>query len=234
VAPAGGNFPGSASSGQCVFFQAPAGKAKDASYEKLPGLLNLCGFYVDYGSDADWLPVSPISAASRDRYRLMFWLSNTDTDDVGTGKPGIFRPNGDMGDSTDWIKPSVSDTYPLADNIIALLIWPRDETASAALDSYSYDSRSGLGSVPQSLAANQLPPILELAMVAIDEPSAVRLGGQLRDTIESCMNGLFTQNPVANFTRDLSELEARLTANRINYRVFTSAVPLREAKWSPL
>jgi uncharacterized protein (TIGR02599 family) len=60
------------------------------------------------------------------------------------------------------------------------------------------------------------------------------LGGQLRDTIESCMNGLFTQNPVANFTRDLSELEARLTANRINYRVFTSAVPLREAKWSPL
>ena len=232
VAPVGGDFPGSAGSGQGVFFQAPAVKARENSYEKLTGLLNFCGFYVDYGSDQDWLPGPPIQTASRDRFRLMLWLANSDIDAAGSKKPAIFRANDDTSSDTDWIAPQSSDTHPLADNIIALVVWPRDTTKSAALNSYSYDSRLGLGAHPQPVTVNQLPPILEMAMVAIDEPSAVRLGAQLKGTIDACLNGLFAGTPSAQFADDLKELERRLSANGITYRVFSSAVPLREAKWS--
>jgi uncharacterized protein (TIGR02599 family) len=232
VEPTGGSFPGTPGCGQGVFFQAPAGRAKDGSYERLTGLLNLCGFYVEYGSDQDWLPGPPINAVSKDRFRLMLWLANTDVDSTGSKKPVIFRTNDDTSSDTDWIAPNSSDTYPLADNIIALLIWPRDEQSSGALDSYSYNSRMGIGSNPQPVTANQLPPVLEVAMVAIDEPSAVRLGPQLKGTIDSCLSGLFAGNPAATFADDLKELGNRLADRGITHRVFSSAVPLREAKWS--
>lgn len=231
VAPSGGDLPGTPGSGQGVFFQAPAGKAKDPAHEKLTGLLNLCGFYVAYGSDAAWLPGAPINAPARDRHRLMLWLANTDdSDNSAAPKPVIFRSKDDISSDTNWIAPGDSDTYPLADNIIALVIWPRDE--GGVLNSYTYNSRTGLAATPQPVTANQLPPILEVAMVAIDEPSAVRLGDQLEGTIATCLSGLFTANPAGNFANDLTELETRLAANGITHRVFSSAIPLREAKWS--
>lgn len=235
VSPAGGDgLPGTPGCGQAVFFQAPADKAKTAAYEKLTGLLNLCGFYVEYGSDAAWLPGTPISTPARERSRLMLWLANTDVSDTGASKPRIYRPEGDTTDTTAWIAPTSSNAFALADNIIALLIWPREETGPDKLNSYSYNSRSGLAQNPQPVTANQLPPVMEVALVAIDEASAARLGERLPSTISACLNGLFADNPAANFAKDLKTLEGNLARERITFRVFSSAVPLREAKWSPL
>lgn len=226
VAPAGsGGLPGTVGCGQAVFFQAPAGKAEDAAAEKLPGLLNLCGFFVEHGSDLGWLPSAPINAPARDRFRLMVWLANTEAAE-------IFRDTNDPSGTTDWVNPGISDTYPLADNIIALVVWPREESGSGVLDSYAYNSRAGAAAAPQPVTANQLPPVLDVALVAIDETSAARLGQSQETVIAGCLHGLFEQNPAASFTADLAELERRLVDKGITHRVFSSAIPLREAKWS--
>lgn len=228
VLPAGGTAPGTPRSGQGIFFQAPAAKSAQADYERLTGLLNPCGFYVEYGSDAAWLPPGPIPTTSRDRYRLMLWIGDTESEPV-------FREETDPSDALDWVKPSPGNVFPLADNIILLAVWPRDETRSAILDSYAYNSRSGIASNPQPATANQLPPVLQIAMVAVSESSLSRLDGEnIRSTIDSCLQGLFESAPRQNYEKDLGELEKRLTDEGINYRVFSSAIPLREAKWSEL
>jgi len=227
VAPCGNGMPGRPESGNGVYFQAPANwVGNTAAYGHLTGLLNPCGFYVDYGSDAGWLPDPPIRTTARDRYRLMFWLQESD-------ESSIFFAADDTSDTTAWIAPQTANTYPLADNIIALVIWPRDQNRSASWNSYSYNSRTGQDDTPQPVTANQLPPILEVAMVAIDENSALRLGEKLETTISDCLKDLFSSDPRENFGQDLKTLEGRLAEKRINYRVFSSSLPMREAKWSP-
>lgn len=232
VAPAGRDgLPGTPGCGQGVFFQAPAGKAKDISRERLPGLLNHCGFYVAYGSDSLWLPSAPLQVQARNRYRLMFWVADTDRSDAADDPARVFRAENDFSDDTDWVAPS-GDAFPLAENVIALLVWPREESWSTTLNSYSYNSRTGYSLSPQPVTANQLPPILDVAMVAIDEASSQRLGENLSTAVSACLAGLFEGEPASTFQADLQALEDRLNARRISCRVFSSAVPLPSAKWS--
>lgn len=209
------SMPGTANTGQAVFFQAPADKTSLSGKEGLTGLLNACGFYIQYGSNASWLP--PHVGEASERFRLMQWIQ--DTEDLQ-----VYDRSG-----SSWITVNASDEFPLADNVIALVLWPREEgLTSPNLDSFLYDSR---GSV--AITQNQLPPVLQVAMVAIDEGSAVRKGDQLQSTIAACLSGLFQNTPSANFDANLDTLGQRLAAQSINFRVFRSAIAMREAKWSP-
>jgi len=222
VAPPGTNgLPGTPGTGQTVFFQAPANTTGLTNYDGLTSLINACGFYVQYGSDAAWLPAHVNSSQARERFRLMQWTQDTET-------LGVYNsPNGSA-----WITASAaSQAIPVADNVIALLVWPKEEGTPAVpiLNAYSYDSRSDV----RPSAINQLPPVLQVGLVAIDEISASRLGSTLPTVIGQCLNGLFTDNPSGQFSQDLETLQARLTGQSITYRSFVSAVPMREAKWSP-
>lgn len=228
-----GGLPGTKGCGQGVFFQTPAMKAQNSTVERLTGLLNHCGFYVEYGSDAPWLPGGPIKSEARDRCRLMLWLP--DSDERGLE---IFRQDNDPSDDTRWIAPTQKDTIPLADNIILLAIWPHEQPDlnnpdRFQLDAYEYNSRSRMMDNPQPLNANQLPPVVEVAMVAIDETSAIRLGNNLQSDIQACLSGLFQDRPSQNFSRDLETLEERLASKNINHRIFKSTVPIQSAQWSP-
>jgi uncharacterized protein (TIGR02599 family) len=213
--------------GWSVFFQSPAKKARDVRFMKFDNLLNANGFYIEYSSDQDWLPdhVSPNKA--RSRFRLMQWNQATEDLKIFTSDHG-----------SDWILLQ-DESFPLADNIVAFIIWPRESLQYAGLgipDRYSYDSRHGAKNVPQPATANQLPPILQVAMVAIDETSAERLGDRLKPIIEDCLSGLFTSDsnrpPSEYYSSDLETLELRLTEEGINHRTFNTAIPLRESKWS--
>ncbi len=219
-------LPGTIGTGQAIFFQAPVNKTASTNYDGLTGLINACGFFVQYGSDSAWLPPHVGPGQARERFRLMQWMQATESLDVyesSTGHP--------------WVTAAAADVIPVADNVIALIIWPKEEgsPASPILNSYSYDSRFDATKSPQPATANQLPPLLNVALVAIDETSAARLGSNLQSTISACTAGLFSNAnpPASNFSTDLQKLEANLVKNSISYRSFVTSVPLREAKWSP-
>ena len=83
---------------------------------------------------------------------------------------------------------------------------------------------------------NQLPPVLQITMVAIDEASAIRLGfGAGSDDIFGAA-AKFTKS--ADYSKDLlqskdpASLEATLISKRVNYRIFSTNVTIRGAKWS--
>ncbi len=95
---------------------------------------------------------------------------------------------------------------------------------------------------------NQLPPVLQVVMVAIDENSSQRLAEAnattgdlglktlLKDT--SGTGNLFTDSALLEAKNgdekqgDLAKLEEQLIAAHVSYRIFSSNVAIRGAKWS--
>lgn len=132
--------------------------------------------------------------------------------------------------SGDWIDDS-GEAIPVAENIIALVIWPREDgdPPVRVLDGYAYDSRDDT----RAVAINQLPPVIEIAVVSVDERSAERAGAALQSIVQDASSGLFQSTPSGRFADDLTEFESRLTASGLEVRSAVSAVPVREARWSP-
>lgn len=159
--------------------------------------------------------------------------------------------------------PAAGNVRPLTDNIIALIIQPMVDPADYASYSsagitfptsqfgsptantptsydYTYDTRRDTISTTtapyQQLEQNQLPPLMQVTMVAIDEPSAIRLAAQYGmnspNLVGSAPGGatLFTQT--SNYAADLNTLTTYLTSIHVKYRVFTAQVPMANAKWS--
>jgi uncharacterized protein (TIGR02599 family) len=165
---------------------------------------------------------------------------------------------------TDWYKPAVNQTSPpcrvLAENIVALIITPRlskqDEQNlpsslqspnpdySALAPNYSYDSSLAMNSgqsmsTPFTDPKSQLPPVVQVTLVAIDEASADRLNLTASSGDIFGLGGKF--NATINYSNDLfikpgasssASLENTLVARKVNYRIFTTSVAIRAAKWS--
>ena len=135
-------------------------------------------------------------------------------------------------------------TRPIAENILALVISPRlarvgrneAETYKIA-PSYNFDSTS-TGAVgggddefgPQG-TQHLLPPLLQVTMVALDSRGGERLSfdTQLQSEVAQMVTSRF--NSAASYATDLKALEDDLIEKRLAYRVFTSAIPLRQSRW---
>ena len=218
---------------QAVFFNVPTGLTTNAAYQSLPELLSACGFFVAFGGDDVTRPsIVPSSVNANYRWRLMELTAPSESLAV------FATPTG-----TDWFTAPISDRQvrPIADNIIALVIWPRvaplnDPEGTQIAPGYSYDSRTTApwSDGRQPLQAHQLPPTVQVTMVAIDEASAIRLqdGSTPPAQIAAALAGCFT-GPVTTYADDIQKkLEPALVENQINYRVFTTTVALRESRWS--
>lgn len=213
---------------QAVFFSSPTGLTADRNYQSLPELLSACGFFVAFGGDAASRP-SILAAPESYRWRLMELTAPVES-------PGIYTAG-----STAWFTRPIRDgeVRPIADNIIALVIWPRlaplaDPAGTSIAPDFSYDSRTSeaWSGGHQPVQAHQLPPTVQVTLVAIDEVSAARLqsGSTPPGVIASALAGRFQK--AGQYEGDLAELEGVLRANRITYRVFTSTVTLTESQWS--
>ncbi|MFV0338372.1 MAG: hypothetical protein ACK5LK_09055, partial [Chthoniobacterales bacterium] len=130
----------------------------------------------------------------------------------------------------------ISSTRPLAENIIALIILPKladaDNPSGTSLvgDDFSYDSRTTWsGSSTQPVQMNQLPPLIHVVMVAIDEPSAQRYCTSTTPP-NFGQDSLF-KNP-DNLEDDLKEMEKNLREKNISYEIFRADIGIRGAKWS--
>jgi uncharacterized protein (TIGR02599 family) len=210
-----------------AFFQTPGGYDTAVKYQGMDNLLNACGFYITH--DRDRLrPVFlddgtiPNPPANQVRYRLMqFYQPSQDL--------GVYSFTG----GNDWFAQPLASRQPpvrqLAENVIALVILPRAskrEAGDGLSPKYEYDSRPALPSATQPVTENQLPPLVEVVLVSIDESSALRLGEQPL----ALLDRLFQES--AQLDSDLAALETELNRQRLTYRVFRTVVPLRNSKWS--
>jgi len=259
----GANPAGKARSTDAVFFQAPIGLTGSlARYASFENLLCTCGYYLEVATDQTARPkfMTEDMVPLRYRPRLMEFSQPTEMNGL------YYRTNGAQSrtyNGKDWyttfVPLSNAPVHQLAENIVAFIVTPRlapaDEVdlkggAAAALDPdtsplaplYLYDS------APQPIPpdtrykngrtnpTNQLPPMLQVTLVAVDEPGAKKLGYD-KSNLDPLGLDLKFKN-TTNFSKDLlrtgstDSVENKLIAARVNYRIFTTNVIIRGAKWS--
>ncbi|GAT34687.1 Verru_Chthon cassette protein C [Terrimicrobium sacchariphilum] len=218
-----------------VFFQAPLGYANSTAWSGLDGALNAVGYYVAYNDDAatGGRPgfVSEALSPLKHRFRLMqFTQSLQDLN--------IFKTANATG--TGWFTGGTApagnnaSTRPLADNIIALVILPKKSAADDASETslttdYTFDSRTPWSGTTQPQQMNQLPPILHVVMVALDEPSAQRVC--VGDAAPDLGIPSLFHDP-SKLDDDIATLEGTLKSRNLNYQVFQADIGIRGAKWS--
>ena len=224
-----------------VFFQAPLGTGATVT---AGNFLNACGYFVSFGEDTTvpkYVSDRPGYKASK-RFRLFEFVETTEALAVykpGAGLTDWFNASDKAGDTTS----SSPKSRPIADNIVAFVVFPqksdRKPFTPESAESYSYDSRIPIKN-PQQETSNQLPPLLEVVMIAIDETSAQRLLGTTGtiNTISEAATALggikydtlFT-NP-AKLEDDIKDVTEALVKEKANYRVFRTKIAIRSANWS--
>lgn len=216
--------------GHSLFFQAPLGYFTNPIAANPPGSLNPCGFFVAFGND----PTKPGLAElkERPRFRLYQWLPSSES--------LIVDPNTGRLTNSSWVAPT-DGVRPLAENIIAFVVRVPSTSAggySTNATDYGWDSHTPWGSGDQPAQMHQLPPLVNITMVAIDDAAANRLAGTAT-TADSAASALGIANLSSLFTTaseydtDLETIGTALSSKNIPYRIFTTTVPLRGSRWSP-
>ena len=257
-----------------LFFQSPQGLTTSAATvsANLPNLLNVSGYYLEYTSDmaaktergyADrptFLTTGTPLPPARWRFRL------TELNQ-GSEYFQVYRLTAGGLTSFDWfrlpLKRPAPTTEPaptrvLAENVIALVVLPHrspnDPVPAGAptqlAPNYYYDSREYLlpGKSADALALltrNQLPPMVQVTMVVLDERSAERFQSTLSTpgTIATATDKLGTTSLFAKpstssaedqsqYKADLQTLEDKLIGLNLSYRIFSTDVSILQAKWS--
>ena len=233
-----------------VFFQAPNGFSTNSTNSILQNALNTWGYFIEYGSDSNSRPgFLPTGApAPRYRYRLMELMEPTENLSVYNYTSGNRNYT-----NVDWISNSMALTtnrpaHVLAENVIALIVLPKlsptdilnwnsqgsNYSAASLAPSYTYDSSQNLNSNPVDANLNthhQLPPVIQVTLVAVDETSAIRFAN-IYSNLMSKYSSFNLFQYASNLPTDLTTLGTFLSGNQMNYRIFTTDVMIKGAKWS--
>lgn len=247
-----------------VFFQAPLGVTETDRYHGYENMLCASGFYLELGDDRTMRPsiLSEEMAPLRVRPRLFEFWQPGEANRIykftsGTSGRNYF--------GREWFRqPHASESPPvhvLAENILALIITPRlapadeaeikgkpastsDADFSPLAPDYLYDSSPvSVGNPatqrnldPRTNPVNQLPPLLQVTMVATDEQSAGTLGYTAATADPLSLAAKF--HKTRDYTSDLllsggeESVESKLIAQKVGYRIFNTNVIIRGAKWS--
>ena len=232
-----------------VFFQAPLGFSEQTGSVGLENLLNTWGYYIEFGDDSTQRPgiISTTIAPPRYRYRLMELMEPSESLTLYKYTSGMPNYNG-----TEWFTTPLKATLPmmhvLAENVVALVILPKlgaqDEQnlenagtipnapiGTSLAPNYTYDSTNPNVSNAALNPKNQLPPEMQITMVAIDEASAIRLAQTKGATMPDFGQGsLFAD--ATKMASDLKTLQDNLAAQHVTFHVFTTSVSIAGAKWS--
>lgn len=220
-------------SGHAIFFQAPLGFTN--TYRNLTNLFNARGYYLVFGSDERFKP-SIFEETPSFRYRLMEYRPPAELNQIyidgDTERQSDREP-----DYSEWFKFDLAEySNPLAENIVAFIVAPRDtletstearrDTYSRIARDYTYDSNTH----PNPVFAQQLPPLVRVTMVAIDDPSAIRLEAQYGNSPpELVKESAFLDT--GSFDSDVEDLKNDLSELNVNHKVFSTMVAIRSSKW---
>lgn len=217
--------------GHAVFFQAPLGYS--GRFTSLPTALNPRGYYIKFDSDASFRPpfldgrVEP-----KFRYRLMEYAPPTERN--------LIYDKISENTQSDWFRNEIDVwSRPIADNVVTLIISPKRPLVDNSGDprdiapQYEYDSAVPMGFMADvgNPQAHVLPPEIEVVMVVIDEGSAVRLAEQNGGSAPLQLAG-FTSASDRQFRTDLEAMEATLVNAKVNFRIFSATVTMRNSKWN--
>lgn len=214
---------------QAVFFQAPFGFSENATaYGGLEAMVNTWGYFIEFGSDAALRPDPVNTAGVPLEYRFRLYEMMEPAESLSLYK---YTGNSTASKSytgTEWFTDPLGlpnrSSRVLAENIVALIFRPLDPSNASLTTSYTYDTSSSAVNI-----RHQLPPYIEVTMIAIDETSARRLDTGATPP-DLGLTSLFQS--VASYDADLQTLRDTLDAQKINYRIFTANVSIQGAKWS--
>jgi uncharacterized protein (TIGR02599 family) len=235
--------------GMAIFFQAPNGFSTNSSNSILQNALNTWGYFIEYAADTNSRPVflPPGSPALRYRYRLMELMEPTESLSIynyTSGNPAYTNK--------EWISNSLTmgsdrPAHVVAENVIAMILLPKlspnDQMnglgAHSLATNYVYDSSINIDSTVSSTSNanailnthNQLPPVVQVTLIAVDEASAIRFPNIYSNIPLTFSSSNWFSNAAA-FQADLSNCQIFLSKSQINFRVFTTDVMLKGAKWS--
>lgn len=238
-----------------IFFQASTGSVEDADQLDVLGhTLNTWGYFLEVADDREFLP-SVLRGLQSPRRRSRLLELQQPTERLAIYRSGTPPANW-------WYAEPIEagenrPAHVLAENIVALVVLPRlsrpDEIARgnkpALCPAYDYDStRTSNHNPPLSPPdseinpKNQLPPVVQVVMVAIDEISAARLaadhpgdGDPVIETTDLFKDSTLLENDPRSEKPgdgDLHTLEQRLLERKATYRIFSTNVAIRGAKWS--
>lgn len=237
-------IPGGSFVSHSVFFHGTYGITDNTALNELNGLMNSWGYFIEFGDDdaerAEFLNQG--HAPTRYRFRLKelqvpaeTLLTYTAQLNKQTNANGLYN----------WFRNPITNkkAHTLAENVVALIISPLLATPNSAIDekdtdlapNYFYDSRAYQHSAASTnlmqRTRHQLPPLLRVTLVALDDASAQRLadknGGNLPDLYPA---SLFTD--ATKYEQDLATLEENLTDQNLQYRIFSTTIRLRNSKWT--
>lgn len=212
-----------------VFFVAPLGFTDTPANDPLVKMLVACGFYVRFSDDSSRPAFLNGRVEERFRFRLYQFL-----------EPGeqLAIYDGGAGSSREWFRTGLDDwSFPMVDNVIGLIIRVKYPTPGGEGVAYEYDSRDGSPSNPQP-NYHQLPPVVAVTMVAIDEDSARRLAEKFGSEMPPILPAAGTFANPAEYENDLRDWEMLLRGEdssglpQITYRLLNAEIPIRGARWS--
>ena len=224
-------LPAISSSTHAVFFQAPFGFTSNSTdYGGMESMVNTWGYFIEFGSDKDLRPDPVNTAGVPEKYRFRLYEMMEPSESLSlykyTGNSAASKTYTGRTWFTDPLNQSNRSSRLLAENIVALIFRPLDPaiTPPDLTTNYTYDTAGSVANI-----RNQLPPYIEVTMVAIDEASARRLeNGSAPPDLG--LTGLFQST--SSYDTNLETLRTSLADKKINYRIFTANVSIQGAKWS--
>jgi uncharacterized protein (TIGR02599 family) len=218
-----------AQKGGASFMVVPFDYESNNTNDYSSGQLNGIGYFVRFTTNS----LAPSGVSNAYRYRLMQFLEPTEQLMV-MNTNSTYYPNG-------WFTTDVNantNIFPIADNVVAFAVLPQlsdRESANAGIlaPGFSYDTRMTWSSGAQPTNHHQLPPVVQVIMVVLDESSARRIeNGSAEPTASLGFNPASVFTAPANLETDLKTISDALSAKRLNYRIFRSEIPIRSAKWT--
>jgi uncharacterized protein (TIGR02599 family) len=140
----------------------------------------------------------------------------------------VVRPKQNVGTAT---VAAANPSYPFSASP-----WSYYTSPWAYFD-YPYDSsigwKSGSGSYSQPVTQNQLPPVVELTLIALDDANGRKLeqmtGGNSVSKLS--LTSSFGDPTNQTYNTGLDSITSYLSTNKILYRTFVTDVVLESAEW---
>jgi uncharacterized protein (TIGR02599 family) len=212
-----------------VFFVAPLGYTQTTGYSEMAKLLDAMGYFIEFDSDGtsrpDFLAQLTNPPAVRWRYRLLEFRQPSESLSIYQVSDHSWISSG--------LAASSPPVYVIAENIIACVILPKlAEDATTLASAYEYDTRTTWTSGTQPATMHQLPPIVQVVLIAVSEASMARVqNGSAVPDLGFSYSEVF--QTAANLEADLTSVTDALERKHLHYRIFRADVALREARWNP-
>lgn len=218
-----------AQKGGAIFMTVPFDYEINNTNDYSSGQLNGIGYFVRFTTNS----LAPSGVSNAYRYRLMQFLQPTEQLMVMNTN---YYTNVWFTTNVDANPPT--NIFPIADNVVAFAVLPQlsdRENANAGIlaTNFSYNTRMAWSSGAQPTNMHQLPPVVQVIMVVLDESSARRIeNGSTEPTAALGFDPASVFTSPANLETDLGTISSNLSVKRLNYRIFRSEIPIRAAKWT--